>query len=87
MKEPPSIQNKVLAANVEQRKVYPILINDDGVKSKSGIVTYLLQGIFSIKINEHMYIHVDYLAYSPGATIDSSDFANVYKGQWLNDKV
>lgn len=44
--------------------MYPILINDDGVKSKS-----------------------DYLAYSPSATIDSSDFANVYKGQWLNDKI
>ena len=35
-----------------------------------------------------MYIvHLARLAYSPSATIDSYDFALVYKGQWLNDQV
>ena len=32
-------------------------------------------------------MYIVHLAYSPSATIDSSDFATVYKGQWLNDRV
>ena len=84
MKESPGIQNKQPAVTVEQRKVSPIIIDDDEVKSKSGIVTLFIAKLFLQKICTPYIVH---LAYSPSTTIDIIVFASVYKEQWLNDKV
>ena len=52
MKESPGIQNKQPAVTVEQRKVSPIIIDDDEVKSKSGIVTLFIAKLF---LQKNMY--------------------------------